>query len=225
MRPKTAPAAGTPTALLYLESYLDEHEPSNRKLATASLLGCSVRTAARITSRKKNYVAPMKMEWVSNICRATGKPEGDILGTYDPKTRRQVLVGWNRARNAPEALQFAADCAVSIVSEASTKGLHGHFQVTYREGYPREVIISLSPIPALEVIGGKLGLHRIILTSERVSNSPDKKMFIRYVCPVGKSRGALRLTGDRLTLILDTIHAHTKDFPAEIQREIHRSPA
>ena len=221
---KTAPASGTPLALVYLESYLEGK--ANRKLATAALLGCSTRTAGRIASRTTAYTAGMKMEWVYRICAVVGKPMGDILGSRNPKEWGDCIIGWNHARNAAEGIQFATDCALAIVYKAYTGfSLTGGFTVSYHGGFPSDVTIFLSPAPEMSVNKGRFGLHRIIVTSERTSPDNRKRMFVQHIDPVDDLQDKNFLTVKYLEQILKYIYGITKHLPAELQREAARSAA
>jgi hypothetical protein len=218
---KTAPASGTPIALSYLESYLDGKP--NRKKATMALLGCSERTAGRIVSRSRPYRAPMKMAWVSRLCNAVRRPIGDVLGTRAPRTWEQCLLGWNHARTNEEALQLAADCALAIVYRASQQyQLSGSFGVTYHDGYPSEVIIMLSTAPALAKMGGPFSLHQIIISAEKAYSGNGRRMMIQHIGPGVEIPDKTFLNSTILEKTLATIHALTKNFTADLQRETAR---
>jgi hypothetical protein len=225
VKAKTAPASSTPSILSLLETYLDGKV--NRKKATKALLGCSERTAGRITSKVKPYRAPMKMQWVTRICDAIGKPVGDVIGSRQSRTWQQCILGWNHARDTIEALQFAADCALSIVYRA-LKGyqLSGSFAITYAGGYPQEVVICLSTAPQLSALGGHYEMHRLVISSERAYNGGKDRMMLRHIKPESESPPDKNvLTQQLLENTLSNIHALTKNFSARIQREAARSAA
>lgn len=214
---KTAPASATPLALVYLEAFLDGKR--SRIKATAALLGCSERTAKRITSKKRPYKAPLRMEWLYNICAAVGKPMGDLLGSRSPKTWQQSLLGWNHARNVAEALQFASDCALSIVYRALNHyQLTGSFSVVYHGGMPSEACILLSPAPEIRILGGQYELHRVLVTSEKSPLDQKRRMYVQHICPVRGRMSKDILTPRRVELILQKIHGLTKNLPAELRR-------
>lgn len=221
-RPKTAPASGTPLALRYLESYLEGF--TNRKRATKALLGCSERTAGRLTSRVKPYRAPMKIEWVSRICGAVGKPVGLITGSIKPRNWEKCLIGWSHAVNPHEALRFATDCALAIAYRALTEyEMSGSFAVGYTGGWPREVVVSLSSAPELDILGGKLRQHRIILTSEQGFNGGKRHMKIQHVGPGVDPQDKTFLTPQLAENTITRIHALTKSLRTDLQRENGRS--
>jgi hypothetical protein len=224
-RAKTAPAASTPSVLSLLEAYLDGKV--NRKKATRALLGCSERTAGRITSKVNPYRAPMKMQWVTRICDAVGKPVGDVLGYRKARTWQQCLLGWNHARNTTEALQLAADCALSIVYRAlEGYQLSGNFVLNYAGGYPQEVVIYLSTAPQLHVLQGRYAMHRLVISLERAYNGGQDRMMLRHIKPQSESPSDKSfLTNQLLENTLSNIHALTKNFSAKLQRETARSTA
>ncbi len=220
---KTASASATPKALALLESYLEHH--SNRKRATKALLGCSDRTAARIASRSKPYRSPMKMEWVSSICYAVGRPVGDVLGMRRSRSWSQCILGWSQSRNADEALQFATDCGLSIVYRALVHyQLSGKFTVDYAGGYPREVVVYLSPTPDIAVLGGRLDMHQIVITSEPSTSGGKNRMMIQHVAPGSKPIPDKNiLTPSMLDGTLALIYARTKNITTALQRETARA--
>lgn len=220
---KTAPASCTPLILRHLESYLDGKP--NRKKATMALLGCSERTAGRIVSRRRPYRAPMKMAWVSRICNIIQKPIGDVLGTRKAKTWQQCILGWNHARDELEALQMANDCALSVAYRALTQyQLSGDYVLAYSGGYPREVVLFLSAAPELSRLGGRYTRHKVVITAEKIYSGDRRRMMIQHIRPDGTPPDKTFLTPKILENTLASIHALTKNFTAELQREVARQP-
>ena len=221
---KTLPAEATPLALKYLESYLDGQP--NRKAAVRALLGCSERTAGRISSRVKPYTAPLKREWAARICLVARKPLVNLLKTRKPREWEQCVMGWNHASNVTEALHFATDCALAIVCRAHTQYmLTGSFGVSYAGGWPKEVVVMLSPAPEMSMLGGKYALHKIVITAERPPGGGHRQMFIRHICPVRGLQDHQFLTAKFLEKTFTTIYEYTKNLAAELQRESARPPA
>jgi hypothetical protein len=216
---KKAPKSCTPLILRHLERYLNGK--SNRKLATQALLCCSARTAGRIASRSKPYAAAFKMSWVISICAAVGKPIGDVLGTRKPREWEQCLLGWSHAHNAHEALQLATDCALSIVYRAMAQyGLTGNFTVAYDQGYPREVVVALSTVPAMDVFKGKFKMHKIVVTLEEFGPNKQRHMMLGHMSPQSTTPPDKDfLTPKLLEYTLASIYALTKNFTSELQRE------
>lgn len=221
---KTAPASCTPLILRHLETYLDGKV--NRRRAVRALLGCGERTAGRIASRRTPYRAPMKMEWVSRICNIVQKPIGDVLGTRRPKTWQQCVMGWNHARDGAEALQFATDCALAVVYRALTQfQLSGSFTVSYADGYPHEVIAHLSTAPSLSALGGRFAMHKVVITSEKIYTGDRRRMMLQHIRPDGATPDKTFLTSQILENTLSRIHALTKNYTADLQRETARQTA
>tara|TARA_R110002110_G_scaffold8326_8_gene41893 strand:- start:9448 stop:10161 length:714 start_codon:yes stop_codon:yes gene_type:complete len=219
---KTAPAAGTSKALHYLESYLSDK--SNRKSATVALLGCSVATAARLTSRQKRYTSPMKMVWVIRICAAVGKPLDGVLGLRKPIGYRQALVGWVGVESGAPALQAAYDCANMVVQQAFLGfSLSGDSVVSHLDGVPRKLTVSLSPNPSLTIYGGKYDYYRIIITA-REKPGGGSQMWIKTLTPGGTELVSVRLTGETLRDNLKLIYGYTKHISKELIGESTQRP-
>ena len=223
-RPLRAPACATKRVLRLLESYLSGR--SNRKLATKALLGCSLRTAARLTNQRASYASPIRMEWVARICAAVGKPLDDVLGFQEPTPAHKAIVGWVGASSWHEAMQAAFDCATAINLLAMSHSLSGDTLVSHRDGMPVKVRVSLSPDPSLTTYGGKYEYHHVIVTAERMRDG-SSQMWFRVTAPTSTSptgevihEGRLCYT-DLRALIIE-IYERTKNIPRSLVTESAR---
>lgn len=202
-----------------LEAYL-VGKP-NRKRSARILLGCSDRTAGRLTSRRRKYVAPMKQTWAERICHACGKSLDDILGVRKPKTWQQSVLGWSDARNATEALQMATDCALSIVYRGLSRyELSGSFTLNFSGGYPREVVVCLSAAPEVGILGRQYALHQLIITTEVVPLTQRKRMVLKHVWPGAVAADKDILTADLVDKTLARVKDQTKHIVNQFQKEM-----
>lgn len=218
-RCKTVPAESTGRLLQMLEAYL-AGKP-NRKRSAQVLLGCSHRTAGRITSRRRPYVAPMKLAWAERICHANGKTLDSVLGVRKPKTWQQSVLGWAHARTPTEALQLATDCALAIIYRALVRyELSGSFALDFRGGYPREITIALSAAPEVSILGGSCMAHQIIVSTEVSLHGGGQRMMLKHVWPGAPAVDRDVMTADLVDRTLRRIKDGTKGIVTKFQKEV-----
>jgi hypothetical protein len=195
-----------------LERYLAGE--SNRCAATARLFGCSERTAERILSRKTPFQGRLKLTWLHRLCAAIKKPIGRVIG--DERAIGERLVGWLHGQTAQEQMQDAAELATAILFQAfKDYNLSGAASFNHEGGSPLKVEVSLGMFPFMEDKGGVYAPHRIWVTADREAGV----MWLRYHHELFPRSFSGELTSQNLNLILEHIHALTKDICAKIVRE------
>ena len=226
-RRKKAPIASTPKLLVYLESYLVGK--SNRKQATMALLGCSERTAARITNLKTPYNSALRIDWVTRICAVVGRPVSSVLATKTALACADAVVGWAGSTPGSEAIQAAHDCAQAISIWAfENYGLSGDVIVAHREGIPTKVKISLSPNPSTAYKGGEYGYHHLIVTAKYTPGGKSQ-MWLRATEPGDRPTEERvihnsRLSHQALRIQLIDIYDRTKNIARRLTKEFARRP-
>lgn len=207
-----APADSTPRALRYVESYLVGKD--NRKVATAALLGCGLRTAAKISNHHLPFCGRFKFAWLYRLCAAVRKPIGRLLGIE--RSFPDALVGWIGAHTSQEAMQDASDLALAITHRAFAGfDLSGSAAFQHEGGRPAAVEVRLSSAPHMEFRGKEYSSHVIFVVADTAAGF----MRLRYLHETTGYSYDKRLTMANLETLLKNIHALTKNVRAEIIRE------
>ena len=210
--PKILNRIDTLRALNYLDTYLKDKP--NRKLATASLLGCSIATAARIANQCNRYESRLKIKWAIRICNALGKPIGRVIPTKG-NSLKASLIGW---RDLPSAAAWASQCDVGThvgwVAHSSF-GLDATYSCGKTMGSLTDVVVQVGD-PRLPTVRDALVFRYF------AGGLVREELWFSHYDNKGAHVGDMRATPENVTRQLAQIH---KDYARHTSKIIRKFAA